>query len=64
MSDTLDIEVQELGPEGVREMLDAMAQHYFQISGKEFQRRWEAGEFEDDDSPGVMRIALLLPQPA
>lgn len=41
-----------------------MAQHYFQISGEEFQRRWEAGDFEDDDRPGVMRIALLLPEPA
>ncbi len=64
MSDTLDIEVQELGPDGVREMLNTMAQHYFEISGDEFQRRWEAGEYEDDDRPGVMRIALLLPEPA
>ena len=38
------------------------ARRYLGISGDEFVRRWEAGEYAGTaDSPGVMDLALLLP---
>lgn len=61
MADTLDIDVQELGPADWKEMLDTMAQHYFQMNAEEFWAAWEAGEFDDDPCrPGVQKIAMLL----
>ncbi len=43
-------------------MLDRRARHRLGISGAEFLRRWEAGEYADDpDQPGVMDVAMLLP---
>ena len=47
--------------EGER-MLDEEAQRYLHISGEEFIRRWDAGEYQTDgDRPDVIRVAMLLP---
>ena len=44
-------------------LLDEQAQLYLDVSGKEFIRRWEAGEYTDPDAqPGVMWVASLLPR--
>ena len=52
----------ELDREEARAFLDAQARRYLDMSGDEFQRAWEAGEFDDDpDRPEVMRVAMLLP---
>ena len=44
------------------EDFDASARRYLGISGAEFLRRWDAGEYPDpDDTPGVMAVAFLIP---
>ena len=41
---------------------DGAARCHLGISGEEFKRRWEAGEYPDPDRiPGVMAVAMLLP---
>lgn len=45
-----------------RALFDQRARRYLRISGDEFLRRWNAGEYaEDPDLPGVMDVAMLLP---
>ncbi len=54
--------VRELSLEEGRRLFDKKARQYFGISGDEFIRRFEAGEYGDpDDSPSVMRLVMLLP---
>ena len=62
--DTPDIEVEELSPQEIDDIVDAMARRYLGISGEEFRCRWEAREITEDDHPGVTRIVMLLPVPA
>jgi hypothetical protein len=43
-------------------IFDGMAHYYLKMSGEEFLRRWDAGEWQDDpDQPGVIMLALMLP---
>lgn len=43
-------------------IVDSAAQYFLQISGAEFVRRLDAGEYPDPDSvPGVMEVLSLLP---
>ena len=42
-------------------IVDRAARHYLHMSGAEFARQWEAGEFDDPDRHEVMSVALLLP---
>ncbi len=44
-----------------REILDARARRYLQMSGEEFLDRWRRGEFRDVDRPEVMRVVMALP---
>jgi hypothetical protein len=45
-----------------RALLDKQARRYLNMSGDEFVKRWEAGEFDDDpDRPEVMRLVMLIP---
>jgi hypothetical protein len=61
--ETLDVDVQELNAAELAALIDGLAQHYLRMSGTDFQRAWEAGEFDDDpDRREVMRIAILLPR--
>jgi hypothetical protein len=54
--------VRELSREEGRELFDRQAMRYLKMSGEEFVRAWDAGEFDDpDSSPDVMRVAMLLP---
>lgn len=62
--DTAEIEVEELSPQDIDEIVDTMARRYLGISGAEFRARWEAGEITEDDHPAVTRIVMLLPAPA
>lgn len=42
-------------------ILDRQARRYLNMSGDEFIRAWDAGEFADDpDRPEVMRVAFLI----
>jgi hypothetical protein len=57
---------EEFTVEEARELFDQQARAYLDMSGEEFIRRWDAGEFDDPDDrtkngPEVMRIAMLLP---
>ncbi len=45
-------------------MVDSAARFYLKMSGKEFIRRWQAGEFGNPDDPyrpDVTAVATLLP---
>lgn len=58
--------VLEMSREEGREMIDRQARRYLDMSGEEFIRRWDAGEFGDPDDrsenpPAVMRLGMLLP---
>lgn len=61
-----DGQPRELSREESRELFDRQAERYLGISGEEFLKRWDAGEYGDPDDrsvnpPGVMRLAMLLP---
>lgn len=52
----------EYSVEEGREIFDAAAQRHLGISGDEFLRKWDAGEFADDpDRPEVIEVAMLIP---
>ena len=51
--------------EEAREIFDEQARRLMGMSGEEFLRRWDAGEYRDiADTPGnlhIMRLAMLIP---
>lgn len=51
--------------EETRRAFDAQARQLVGMSGQEFIRRWDAGEFaaiaDDAEHPEIMRLALLIP---
>jgi hypothetical protein len=50
-----------LSREEGRAVLDRLARHYLHVSGEDFVRAWDAGEFAaSPDRPDVMRVALLI----
>ena len=58
--------VEEFSAEEGWGLFDRQSQRFLGMSGKEFMRRWDAGEFDDPDDrskhgPEVMRVATLLP---
>lgn len=61
-----DGNVRELSREEGWELFDRQARRYLDMSGEEFLKKWDAGEFGDPDDrtknpPGVMKMAMLLP---
>jgi hypothetical protein len=52
-------------PEEGRALFDYQAHKLMGISGEEFLRRWDAGEYREiADAPGhrhIMRLAMLIP---
>ena len=45
-----------------RRLLDRAARRYLGMSGRDFLRKWRAGEFKDPDGdPAVRRVAFLAP---
>jgi hypothetical protein len=54
--------IRELSDEEGRELFDRQARRYLNMSGEEFIRRWDAGEFDEGpENPAVVRLAMLLP---
>lgn len=57
-----------LTPEEAYELFDRKVRRLIHMSGEEFMRRWDAGEFaEIADTPGnlyIMRLALMIPRVA
>jgi hypothetical protein len=54
-------QIRELTHDEGRALLDARARRYLGISGDEFLRRWEAGDFRGVDRPEVMRVVMAIP---
>jgi hypothetical protein len=46
--------------EGQR-IVDRQARRYLNMSGAEFLRKYDAGEFGDDDRSEIVRVAMLIP---
>jgi hypothetical protein len=61
MTTKAETEIVELDAAQGRALLDKQARKYLGMSGEDFVARWEAGELDPDDSPDVMRVAMLLP---
>jgi hypothetical protein len=56
------VDVRELSEQEAHEVLDRAARFNLGLTGEEFVRAWEAGDFDSDpDRPEVMRVAMLLP---
>jgi hypothetical protein len=57
--------IELFSPDQTREAFDELAQTLMQISGAEFIRRWDAGEYidiaDDPDHPEILRLAMLIP---
>lgn len=56
-----DVPIVELSPHKGKQLLDRRARHHLNISGDEFIRKWDDGEFKDLDAPRIVRVALLIP---
>jgi len=52
----------ELSPEEAMDMFDRQAMRLVGMSGEEFLRRWDAGEFQPvpDETPADRRLARLV----
>lgn len=54
--------IKDLTSEEGRDLFDRKAKQYLGVSGEEFIRGLQAGEYGDpDDDPRVMRLVMLLP---
>jgi hypothetical protein len=54
-------EVREATPEEGHALFDAAARRNLGISGTEFLRRWDGGDYTDSDDPKVSAVAVLIP---
>ncbi len=61
----IDNRIRYATPEEGRALFDYQARKLLSISGEEFLRRWDEGEYRDiADAPGhrhIMRLAMLIP---
>jgi hypothetical protein len=57
--------IQWVTPEEARAIFDQYARQILDISGEEFLRRWDAGEYRDaingPDHLKLMRLVMLMP---
>ena len=53
--------VRELTREDGWALFDSTARRCLNMSGDEFLRKWDEGESEDADGPGIMSVAALIP---
>ena len=54
--------IRELTPEEARKLFDQEARRNFGISGEEFIKAWESGQFDDEpDQPDLMNLVMMLP---
>lgn len=57
--------IREITKEEGRELFDRNVRRHLGISGEEFIRRWDAGEYDDPDDrskngPEIMRLGMLM----
>jgi hypothetical protein len=69
-TDTTYVDTGQLPPvrylthEEAWQMFDRQARHHFDMTGEEFIRAWESGEFDDDpDAPNVQWVAMMMTEP-
>lgn len=61
-NETIDIPgVRVLTPEQGRELFDRQARRRLGMSGEEFIRAWDAGEFGERDDSDLMGLVMMLP---
>lgn len=53
--------IAQITPDEGRRIFEQQAQQRLGITGQEFIRRWDAGEYEAVDTPEVIGLAMLLP---
>jgi hypothetical protein len=56
----LQEKVQVIEPEEGFQLLDAAARRYLHISGEEFLRRWDNGDYANEDTTELQRVAVLI----
>lgn len=61
MAAVIQQSVRELDQQEGWELLDRQARRQLDMSGEQFVRAWEAGEFDGVDDPAVIDVAMLLP---
>lgn len=54
-------DVREATPQEGQELFDRKAHDLLGISGDEFLRRWDAGEYMEAVDPNVSAVAVLIP---
>lgn len=53
---------QEYSADEAEQLFESMAREKLGMSGKDFLRRWDAGDFADEpDRPEVVEVAMLIP---
>ena len=50
-----------LSEEEGKTLFDSVAREYLHMSGEEFLRRWDSGEFDGDDRSEVIHVYMLIP---
>jgi hypothetical protein len=55
-----DLTGQELTSQEERALLEREVARNFNITLEEFERRWRAGEYRDDDDPRITSLGMLL----
>ena len=55
------VEVEEVTAEEGHALFDGIARRFLGLSGVDFLRKWDRGEFEGDDRPMVTYVAMLIP---
>lgn len=60
---TAEFEVASIDDATAWSLFDAAARRYLQMSGDEFLKAWDKGEFghDPDSHRGVMDVAILIP---
>lgn len=54
--------IKTLSPEEGRKLLDEQARRYFDVSGDDFLRDWDAGKYRDrQEDADVASVASLIP---
>lgn len=54
-------DVREATPEEGLQILDRAARRRLGISGLDFLKRWDAGEYDDSENPALSAVAVLIP---
>ena len=56
-------DIREVSAEESRKLFDDAARYYVQMSGEDFLRLYDAGEFDGklDENPGLRRMKMMIP---